>query len=565
MSQKPWIAHYVKGCRAEVPSLPYKSLGDLFLAKSRECSSDVAFRQVMPNGMHASMTYQQTLERAHSFATWLREEAGVQEGDRVAIQMPNCLAYPIAVFGTLLAGGVLVNTNPLYTPTEMEHQFKDSGAKVLVIIDLFADRLPGILSKTSIEKVVVVKITEFFPALQGTIIRAVQKYVKKMIPDANFEHVTLPAILAKGHALSRGKDPGRYIKNVQASTLAALQYTGGTTGVSKGAMLTHGNLITNVLQMLEIAGDYLRDGEKILTALPLYHIFAFTVNLVAFYLKGGENILIPSPRPLTNLKKPFEKFGFTWMTGVNTLFNGLCNEDWFRANPPKMKMAVAGGMALQGAVAKRWQEITGTIVCEGYGLTETAPVLTFNPIGGKVKADTIGVPVPSTDLKLVDDNGNEVKQGEPGEILAKGPQVMQGYWQRKDETDKVMTSDGWLRTGDIGTMDEEGYFRIVDRKKDMVLVSGFNVYPNEVEERLATHPGVLECAVIGVKDEQSGEAVKAFVVKRPGHDSLSADEVVAHCRKSMTGYKVPKHVEFRAELPKSPVGKILRKELRPKA
>lgn len=566
MSKKPWIAHYVHWTRPELSAFPAKSLGAWIVEKSRKFAPTVAFIQAMPNGMHASMTYAQTLERAHAFATWLREEAGVKEGDRVAIQMPNCLAYPIVVFGTILAGAVLVNTNPLYTPTEMAHQFKDSGAEVLVIIDLFADRVPEVLPKTGIQKVVLVRITEFFPALQGGIIRLVQKHVKKMIPEARFGHLEFQAVLRRGAALAAGKDPARYIGKVDSGTVAALQYTGGTTGVSKGAMLTHGNLMANVMQMLGLAGDLLQEGkETVLTALPLYHIFAFTVNLMAFYAMGGKNILIPSPRPLMNLKKPFEKFEFSWMTGVNTLFNGLCHEAWFRANPPRMKMAVAGGMALQSAVAKRWQEIVGSTVIEGYGLTETAPVLTFNPIGGQVKADTIGIPVPSTDIKLVDDAGNEVAVGQPGELLAKGPQVMKGYWQRPDETAKVMTDDGWLRTGDIASRDEQGYFRIVDRKKDMVLVSGFNVFPNEVEERISQHPGVLECAVIGVPDENSGEAVKAFIVKRPGHENLEADEIVAHCRKVMTGYKVPKHVEFRKDLPKTPVGKILRKELRVKA
>jgi long-chain acyl-CoA synthetase len=351
------------------------------------------------------------------------------------------------------------------------------------------------------------------------------------------------------------------VAGIGHETLAALQYTGGTTGVSKGGMLSHGNLLANTAQMLEMAGPGLKPGvETVLTALPLYHIFAFTVNFLGFYQSGGRDILIPSPRPPSNLKKAWEKYPVTWFTGVNTLFNALLNEPWFVQNPPKhLRYSGAGGMALHGSVARRWQEVTGTPVVEGYGLTETSPVVTFNPMGGQVKEGSIGIPLPSTEVRCVDESGVPVAQGEAGELVTSGPQVMMGYWQRPEETERVIR-DGWLHTGDVAVMDEEGYFRIVDRKKDMVLVSGFNVYPNEVEECIAHHPGVQEVGVIGVPDDRTGEAVKAFVVKKdPG---LTEEALVAHCRESLAPYKVPKQIEFRTELPKTPVGKILRKDLR---
>ena len=357
-----------------------------------------------------------------------------------------------------------------------------------------------------------------------------------------------------------GADVKGYVDGVKLDSLAALQYTGGTTGVSKGAMLSHGNLLGNVAQMLSMNAALLKEGEEsILTALPLYHIFAYTVNLLLFYQIGGHNVLIPSPRPPRNLQKAFEKYPVTWFSGVNTLFNALANEEWFQQAPPKsLKLSVAGGMALHGAVAKRWKEVVGTPVIEGYGLTEASPVVSFNPVD-RVKEGTIGIPFPSTDVKLVDEDRKPVAPGQPGELACKGPQVMLGYWERPDETAKVL-EDGWLYTGDIAQMDEEGYFKIVDRKKDMILVSGFNVYPNEVEDCLAHHPGVREAAVIGVPDEHSGEAVKAFVVKKD--PSLTAESVVKHCRESLAGYKVPRQVEFRDDLPKSPIGKIIRRELR---
>ncbi|HEX8316868.1 AMP-binding protein [Longimicrobium sp.] len=560
MSDRPWVSHYAPGSTPDIGPIPYKHLPDMVRQQSARYATTPAFTQVMPNGMAGVLTYEQTERFSDEFAAYLRETLKLKAGDRVAIQMPNSLAYPVVLFGVLKAGCVAVNTNPLYTPPEMVHQFSDSGARVLVISDLFADRLPPVLPKTKVETVVTVRITEWFSALQGTLIRAVLKYAKKQLPPTTVPHTTFQAALKAGRAaLASGTDTRKYLDGVNLDDLAALQYTGGTTGVSKGAMLSHRNLLANTAQMIEMNAEYLKAGtESILTALPLYHIFAFTVNLLLFYQIGGHNVLIPSPRPPSNLQKPLAKYKISWFSGVNTLFNALANEEWFRQNPPKLKLSVAGGMALHGSVAKRWQEVVGTPVVEGYGLTEASPVVSFNPVH-KVKEGTIGIPLPSTWVRCVDESGADVPLGQPGELICRGDQVMLGYWQRPEETAKVLR-DGWLFTGDVALMDEDGYFKIVDRKKDMILVSGFNVYPNEVEEVAAAHPGVLEVAVIGVPDEHSGEAVKAFVVKKDA--SLTDDALIKHCRESLAAYKVPRQVEFRSELPKSPIGKIIRKDLR---
>jgi long-chain acyl-CoA synthetase len=562
MSDRPWIQHYVQGTRPEIPPIPYKHLPDMFRYVGSRYGPRIAFTQCMPNGMDASLTYAEVDRLSDAFAAYLRETLKLAPGDRVAVQLPNCLTYPIAAFGILKAGCVLVNTNPLYTPSEMAHQFADSGAKVLVILDMFADRLPTVLPKTQIQTVVIASIAERFAPLRKLLIKSVLKFVKKQIPKATVAHTAFPAALKAGEgALDSAKLPG-YLAGVELDSPAALQYTGGTTGVSKGATLTHRNLLGNTLQLEEVSRNFLRTGEEtVLTALPFYHIFAFTVNLLLFYIIGGRDVMVPSPRPVTNLQKAFEKYPITWFTGVNTLYNALLMEEWFRQNPPKHLVAsLAGGMALHSSVAARWKEVTGTPVVEGYGLTEASPVVTFNPIGGTVKDGTIGIPLPSTEVKLVDEAGAPVALGEPGELLCRGPQVMPGYWQRPDESAKVLDADGWLHTGDVAAMDEDGYVRIVDRKKDMILVSGFNVYPNEVEEVITQHPGVAEVGVIGVPDERSGEAVKAVVVKKD--PALTADQVIAHCREHLTSYKVPRQVEFRTELPKTNVGKILRKDLR---
>jgi long-chain acyl-CoA synthetase len=562
MSQRPWIQHYVAGTHAEIPPIAYKHLPDMIRYVANQYRPRKAFTQCMPNGMDATLSYGRVDELSDHFAAYLREVAGLAAGDRVAVQLPNCLVYPVVAFGVLKAGCVLVNTNPLYTPAEMTHQFSDSGARALVILDMFADRLPGVLPRTKVETVVLASIAELFSPFRRLLIKTVLKRIKKQIPKATIAHTPFPAALKAGAAAAaRAKVPA-YVAHVDLDDSAALQYTGGTTGVSKGAELTHRNLLANTMQLEEVSKHFLNAGdETVLTALPFYHIFALTVNLLLFYKLGGHDVVVPSPRPITNLKKAWGKYPVTWFTGVNTLFNSLLNEEWFRAAPPKsLVTSLAGGMALHSSVAARWKDVTGTPVVEGYGLTETSPVVTFNPIGGMVKDGTIGVPLPSTEVKLVDETGAEVGVDEPGELLVKGPQVMPGYWQRPDETAKVIDAEGWLHTGDIAEMDAEGYFRIVDRKKDMVLVSGFNVYPNEVEAVIAQLDGVAEVGVIGVPDERTGEAVKAVVVKK--NPALTADDVIRHCREQLTAYKVPRHVEFRAELPKTNVGKILRKDLR---
>jgi long-chain acyl-CoA synthetase len=561
MTDRPWVPHYSPGSQAEMGTIAYKHLPDMVRQQSAKNAQKTAFTQVMQNGFAGTRTYEQVDQLSDEFAAYLRGTLALDAGDRVAIQMPNSLAYPVVLFGVLKAGCVAVSTNPLYTPPEMIHQFNDSGARVLVISDMFADRLPAVLPKTRVENVVTVRITEWFSTVQALLIRAKLKYSLKQLPAITVPHTPLQDALKAGRErIAAGVDVKGYLDGVSLDSLAALQYTGGTTGVSKGAMLSHRNLLANVTQMIAMNTALLKEGqESIMTALPLYHIFAFTVNLLLFYQIGGHNVLIPNPRPPKNMQKAFEKYPVTWFSGVNTLFNALANEEWFQQNPPKsLKLSVAGGMALHGAVARRWKEVVGTPVIEGYGLTEASPVVSFNPVD-RVKDGTIGIPFPSTDVRLVDENGADVGVDQPGELVCKGPQVMMGYWQRPDETAKVLR-DGWLYTGDVAQMDGEGYFKIVDRKKDMILVSGFNVYPNEVEDCIANHPGVREVAVIGVPDEHSGEAVRAFVIKKdPG---LTEESVIKHCRESLAGYKVPRSVEFRDDLPKSPIGKIIRRELR---
>jgi long-chain acyl-CoA synthetase len=525
-------------------------------------AGDLAFTQCMPNGMNGRLHFADVDRLSDDFARYLREVAGLEAGDRVAVQMPNCLAYPVVSFGVLKAGCVLVNTNPLYTASEMTHQFADAQARALVIVDMFAGRLPAVLPKTEIETVVTVRIAEFFPSVVARVIRIVQTYWDRSIPKIEVDHTPFTEALAAGRR-SHAEAPSleAYLDTVSHDSTAMLQYTGGTTGVPKGAMLSHGNLLANTAQMLEMAGSHIHPGkEVVLTALPLYHIFAFTVNLLGFYQSGASNILVPSPRPPSNLKRAFENYGITWLSGVNTLFNALLNERWFAADPPKrLKGSVAGGMALHGTVAERWRALTGTPIVEGYGLTESSPVLTFNPLGGLVKDGSIGIPVPSTELRCVDEQGEPVPAGEPGEIVARGPQIMQGYWKRPDETRRTIVN-GWLHTGDIAVMDDDGYFRIVDRKKDMIIVSGFNVYPNEVEACIAEIPGIQEVAVVGVPDEKTGESVKAYVVATD--PAIDQAKVVAHCRAHLAAYKVPRSVEFQDDLPKNLIGKILRKDLR---
>ncbi|MDP3085849.1 MAG: AMP-binding protein [Rubrivivax sp.] len=559
----PWVAHYGAQVAPELPPPRHPHLPALLSQAASQYATQIAFTTCMPNGMHGSLTYGQVEAHADAFAVYLRQALGLAAGARVALQTPNCLAYPVVAFGILKAGCVLVNTNPLYTPTEMEHQLRDSGAEVVVIVDMFADKLAGMLSRTNIKKVIVVEVPQFFSPVPRAVIRGVMRWWNKVLPPLQIEHVRLPQALAEGAALQKQLkiDPASYARDLGHGDLAALQYTGGTTGVAKGAMLSHGNLLSNLEQAFAMGRSHIADGkEVVLTALPLYHIFAFTFNLLCFYSVGARNVLVPSPRPIQNLQRAFDNYPITWISGVNTLFNALMNEEWFTAFPPRqLKAAVAGGAALQHAVAERWLAITGTRISEGYGLTESSPVVSFNPMSGSPRPDSIGLPVPGTEVSLVDESGQPVALGMPGELIVRGPQVMTGYWQRPDETAKAI-KDGWLYTGDVAVMDADGYFRIVDRKKDMILVSGFNVYPNEIEDVIAQMDEVLEVGVFGVPDTKTGESVRACVV--PLAEGLSEEQVRAFCRKHLTDYKVPRTVEIRRELPKTPVGKVLRKNLK---
>ncbi len=558
--ERPWTRFYHPATSRDLPPLAWPNLAAFIRDRAGEYRDLPAFTLYLPNGTQGTISYDDVDRLSDALAVFLREVAGFSAGDRIALQMPNCLAYPVAVFAVLKADLVMVNTNPLYTPAEMTHQFVDSGAAGLIAIDLFATKVAEVLPNTSIRSVVLVSLSDLLPPLKRWVVHAVQKHVKKMIPAAKFAHITLEQALAQGRArISKGAAE-KYAAALTTDSVAALQYTGGTTGVAKGAILTHGNLLANIVAGLEAWKSRIQPrAEVMLTVLPLYHIFAFTANLMIFFAVGGRNILIPSPRPLTNLERVLTTESVTWMTGLNTLFIALMQEPWFQKKKDwKLKGSIAGGMALVPAVGRRWQQMTGTPVFQGYGLTETSPVVTLNPFD-RPKLETIGVPIPGTDVRIVDANGKDVPRGQPGELLVKGPQVMRGYWQRPDETEKVL-KDGWLATGDIATMDEDGYLSIVDRKKDMILVSGFNVYPNEVEAVIAEHAGVKDVAVIGVPDELSGEAVHAYIVRRD--PTLTADAVRQHCRKSLTNYKIPREVIFRDELPKSNVGKVIRKDLR---
>lgn len=556
-----WTRFYPDGTAHDLPPLPWRHLAALVRETAARWGDHEAFTLFLPNGTKGGMTYAEADRLSDAFAVYLREVVGLVPGDRVALQMPNCLAYPVAVFGCVKAGVIMVNTNPLYTPAEMAHQFADSGATALIVIDLFGDKVDAVLAQTSIRTVIVVTLADLLPAVKRFVVNAVTRYVKKLVPPSRFERVTFLRALSDGGArLAAGADPRVYERDLRHDTIAALQYTGGTTGIAKGAVLTHGNLIANIIQSYEMWKPWLTPGEEvILTALPLYHIFAFTANLMLFFVSGGRNILVPSPRPLSNLKVVMTTEPITWFTGVNTLFVGLLREPWFVEKKDwRLRGSVAGGMALAPVVGDRWEEVTRTPMHQGYGLTETSPVAALNPFQ-RSKRDAIGVPLPGTDVRLIDEHGADVATGEPGELLIRGPQVMKEYWHRPDETALVLR-DGWLATGDIATMDEDGYLRIVDRKKDMILVSGFNVYPNEVEAVLARHPGVAEVAVKGISDGCGGEIVCAHIVRR--EPTVSIEALQAHCRETLTSYKVPKRFVFHTTpLPKSPVGKILRKDL----
>ena len=561
---RPWLASYGTTIPQDLPPSSYASLADLVDRASATYAKRRAFTCVVPNGMNGTLSYAQVGAMSDAFAAYLRQDCGLQPGDRVAVQLPNGLPYPVVAFGVFKAGCVLVNTNPMYTPSEMIHQLNDSGAKVLVIVDMFADKLAEVVPQTDLQAVVLAGVPEFFPKLPETIVRGVQKVWSRTLPPV--PKLAVPVLrlrtaLAKGRA--HGADVRAYWAGTKPEDLALLQYTGGTTGVAKGAMLTHGNMLANLAQVQSVSGGLMATDDCVLTALPLYHIFAFTANLLTFFEIGARNILIPSPRPVQNLQRAIENYPITWITGVNTLFNGLMNEEWFAAYPPKkLRAAIAGGTALHEAVATRWRAMTGTPLAEGYGLTETAPLVSFNPLDDRAKPGSIGIPVPGCDVVLVDDDGKPVPTGTPGEVMVRGPQVMSGYWHRPEETAKTLQK-GWLFTGDVAVMDADGFLRIVDRKKDLVLVSGFNVYPNEVEDALAKMEAVLEAAVVPIPDAKTGEAVRAYIVKNPDYEGdLATEDILRHCKALLTDYKVPKSIIIRDELPKSPIGKILRKDLK---
>ncbi len=549
-----WTARYPKGIPATVETTvnQYRSVLDVFEETVGRFPTKPAF-----SCMGKMLTFSELNRKAESFAAFLQGELKLKKGDRIAIQMPNVLQYPIVLFGAIKAGLVIVNTNPLYTEREMKHQFNDAGVTTVVILANFAHNLQKIVSETKIQHVIVTELGDALGFPKSLVVNTVVKHVKKMVPE-----FSLPDAISLNQALERGARLTCVRVPMELDEVAFLQYTGGTTGVAKGAMLTHRNVVSNMEQIRCWMLPLLKEGEEVVVcALPLYHIFAFTVNALAIAKYGGHNILIPNPRDIPAFVKELKKYPVTVYTGVNTLYNALMNNAEFqKLDFSQLKISVAGAMALQKAVANRWKEMTGTPIVEGYGLTETSPVACCNPIDGSDRTGTIGLPLPSTLIKMIDDDGKDLAIGETGEICIKGPQVMKGYWQRPDETANVMTADGWFKTGDVGIMDTDGFTRIVDRKKDMILVSGFNVYPNEVEDVMALHPGVLEVAAIGFHDEKSGEVVKIFVVKKD--PAVTADQLIEHARKSLAGYKVPKAVEFRNELPKTNVGKILRRALR---
>ena len=552
---QPWINHLPEDVPAEINVEQYSSLVDMFETAVDKYEDQPAFIN-----MGATLTYRKLEERSRAFAAYLQNELKLEKGDRVALMMPNLLQYPIALFGVLRAGMVVVNVNPLYTPRELKHQLIDSGAKAIVVVSNFARTLEEVVDQTPVESVIITSLGDQLSAPKRTLVNFVVKYIKKLVPKYD-----LPHALSMRDTLSTGRRM-QYIKpEVTNDDLAFLQYTGGTTGVSKGAMLTHGNIVANVLQADGAYSPALNDGsEFVVTALPLYHIFALTVNCLLFLHKGSQNLLITNPRDIPGFVAELKKYPFTALTGVNTLFNALVNSDDFsQLDFSRLKLSIGGGMAVQKAVADKWQTITKTRLLEGYGLTEASPLLTCCPYNLDGYNGSIGFPAPSTLIQIRNDDGKVLAQGETGELFGKGPQVMKGYWQRPEETAKVIDTDGWLATGDIGYMDEKGFFYIVDRKKDMILVSGFNVFPNEVEEVIALHPKVIEVAAVGVPNDASGELVKVFVVAKD--KSLTAEDIIKHCRIHLTGYKVPKLVEFRDELPKTNVGKILRRELRDEA
>lgn len=552
MLENFWKDKYPTGIAADIDPDQYPNVQAVLKQSCERFANKPAF-----SNLGKTLTYGEMYTLSGAFAAYLQQHTDLQPGDRIAVQLPNVLQYPVAVFGAIRAGLIVVNTNPLYTAREMEHQFNDSGAKALVCLANMAHLAEKVVPKTGVKHIIVTEVADLLPPLKRLLVNSVIKYVKKMVPPFHLpKAVKFNDVLAKGH--------GQPVQDVSpnGNDVAVLQYTGGTTGVAKGAMLTHRNLIANMLQCRALMAANLNEGTEILiTPLPLYHIYAFTFHCMAMMLSGNHNVLISNPRDLSAMVKELSKWKFSGFVGLNTLFVALCNNaDFRRLDFSSLKLTLSGGMALQTAAAERWKEVTGCSICEGYGMTETSPVASVNPFQ-KIQMGTIGIPVPSTLCKTINDAGEELPLGEVGELCIKGPQVMKGYWQRQDATDEMLDADGWLKTGDIAIIQPDGYMRIVDRKKDMILVSGFNVYPNELEDVLATLPGVLQCAAIGIPDEKSGEAIKLYVVCKPG-TTLSKDQVMEHMRANVTAYKVPRSVEFRDALPTTNVGKILRRELR---
>ncbi len=542
---------YPPGMPSEVDVKQYSSIVDMLEKSCKKFANNPAF-----SAIGVTITYAELDKLSRDFASFLQNETNLKPGDRIAIQMPNLVQYPVVVFGAMRAGLVVVNTNPLYTKREMEHQFNDSGAKALVVLANMAHLAEEVLPNTGIETVIVTEIADMHKPVKRAIMNAAVKYIKKMVPAYN-----LPKAIPFTKAMQLGAKRNFTPVKVGLEDLAVLQYTGGTTGVAKGAMLTQQNLVANLLQVKPVLTATLEEGKEVCIApLPLYHIYSFTVNCGVMVESGCHSVLIPNPRDIDGFIKELKKWKFSAFLGLNTLFVALCNrKDFQELDFSHMKMTVSGGMALTTEAARMWKKVTGCDISEGYGMTETSPVVSVNQLGA-IQVGTIGLPVPSTQVKVIDDEGNDLPIGEVGELCVKGPQVMKGYWQRPDETAKTMTPDGWLKTGDIALIQEDGYIKIVDRKKDMILVSGFNVYPNEVEDVVASHPDVLECAAIGVPDDKSGEVVKIFVIRR--NPNLKESELREFCKQRLTGYKMPKYIEFREELPKTNVGKILRRELR---
>ena len=553
--EKPWLDSYEKGVKAEIDETLYQSIPDVFRQSVEKFANQPAFQN-----MGKTLTYAEVGKLAEDFASYLQNVLKLPRGERVAIMLPNLLQYPIALFGILQAGLVAVNTNPLYTPRELEHQLKDSGATTIIVLENFANTLELVLPRTQIKHVIVASVGEMFGFFKGSLINFVLRKVKKMVPEYRISD-TIPFQTALKEGAAHTFRP----VTLTREDTALLQYTGGTTGVAKGAILSHGNICANMQQAAEWIVNLLRPGkETVIAALPLYHIFALTVNLMIFTQAGSKIILITNPRDMKSFIGDMKKERVSVFVGVNTLFNGMVNQpDFATIDFSSLKLTLGGGMATQKAVAEKWKNITGTPIVEAYGLTEASPGVCANPLNIPAYTGGIGLPIPSTEIELRDADGNEVAQGQPGEMWIRGPQVMKGYWNRPEETAKVLDSRGFLATGDIAVMDEKGWFKLVDRKKDLIVVSGFNVYPNEVEDVAASHPKVLEAACIGVSSPKTGEALKLFIVKKD--ESLTAEELIAFCRTELTAYKVPKDIEFRDELPKSNVGKILRRELRKEA